>query len=81
MIRTQVQLSESQSKQLKRLAEIQGKSVAELIRISVDTMLATTPVVDREQMKERALALAGRFSGPVDLAENHDAYLVEAMEA
>jgi hypothetical protein len=81
MIRTQIQLSESQSKQLKRLAEIKGMSVAELIRISVDALLATTPVVDREQMKERAMALAGRFSGPVDLAENHDAHLVEALEA
>lgn len=81
MVRTQIQLSEAQSKKLKRLAATEGKSVAELIRISVDAMLATTPVVDREELKQRALSLAGICSGPVDLAENHDLYLIEAYEA
>lgn len=81
MIRTQIQLSEEQSKKLKSLAEVRGQSIAELIRLSVDAMLATTPVVDREEMKLRALALAGQFSGPADLAEAHDRYLVETYEA
>lgn len=81
MIRTQIQLSEEQSKKLKALAEIKGKSIAELIRLSVDAMLATTPVFDREELKQRALALAGQFSGPADLAEAHDRYLIEAYEA
>ena len=44
-------------------------------------MLATTPVFDREELKQRALALAGQFSGPADLAEAHDRYLIEAYEA
>ncbi len=81
MIRTQIQLSEDQSRKLKFLADIKGTSMAELIRVSVDAMLATTPIFDREQLKQRALALAGQFSGPADLAEAHDRYLAEAYEA
>ncbi len=81
MVRTQIQLSEAQSRKLKRLAAARGQSVAELIRFSIDAMLATTPVVDREEVKQRALSLAGQFSGPADLVEEHDRYLVEAYEA
>lgn len=81
MLRTQIQLSEAQSRKLKQLAINQGKSVAELIRISVDAMLASQPVIDREELKQRALECAGAFSGPVDLAEEHDRYLIEAFEA
>ena len=36
MIRTQIQLTEEQAQRLKTLAAEQGKSVAELIRQSVD---------------------------------------------
>lgn len=81
MVRTQIQLSEAQAKKLKQLAAMEGKSVAELIRISVDSLLASRPIADREELKQRALSLAGQFSGPADLAEEHDLYLVEAYEA
>ncbi len=81
MVRTQIQLNGDQSLKLKQLAAAQGKSMAELIRGSVDTLLATTPMVNREELKARALSLAGIARGPVDLAENHDLYLIEAYEA
>jgi len=81
MVRTQIQLSEAQAKKLKQLAAMEGKSVAELIRISVDSLLANRLITDREELKQRALSLAGQFSGPADLAEEHDRYLVEAYEA
>jgi hypothetical protein len=81
MFKTQIRLTGAQSEALKRLAVVESKSVAELIRISVDQMLATKPVVDHEEMKRRALSVADICSGPVDLAENHDLYLIEAYEA
>lgn len=81
MVRTQIQLSEEQSRKLKLLAASEGRSVAELIRLSVDTLLATTPMVDRDELRQRALAVAGQFSGPVDLAAEHDKYLAEAYES
>lgn len=81
MVRTQIQLSEEQSRKLKLLAAAKGRSVAELIRLSVDQFLATTPAVDREEQYKRVLELAGRYSGPNDLAEDHDRYLVEAFDS
>lgn len=79
MVRTQIQLSEEQSARLKKLAAARGKSVAELIRTSVDALLAATPATDDESRRERALSAAGRFhTGDSDLAEAHDRYLAEA---
>jgi predicted DNA-binding protein len=81
MIRTQIQLSEEQSRSLKALAAREGKSVAELIRLSVDAMLATAGVIDEAEKRRRALAVVGRFrTGESDLAEAHDRYLAEAYQ-
>lgn len=82
MIRTQIQLSEEQSIKLKRLAAQQDKSVAELIRESIDEMLKAAPIADPAERQERALAAAGLFrTGDTDLAEEHDRYLAEAYSA
>jgi len=81
MVRTQIQLTEEQAHKLKRLAANEGRSVAELIRISVDAMLAATPVLGSDELRQRALAIVGQFSGPHDLAAEHDRYLAEAYEA
>jgi hypothetical protein len=79
MIRTQIQLNEDQATKLKQLAAAQNKSVAELIRMSVDALLATTPLPNAEDGRARALAVVGRFrTGDADLAEDHDRYLAEA---
>ena len=82
MIRTQVQLSESQMEQLKDLARRRGISVAALIREGADLVIRSSGVVDEGQRRRRAMAAAGRFhSGHKDLAGAHDRHLAEAFEA
>lgn len=81
MIRTQVQLTEKQAKDLKRIAASRHRSVAELIRRAVDNMIKSTALVDIEERRKRAIAAAGRFgSGLQDLSIEHDKYLIEAFE-
>ena len=82
MIRTQIQLTEEQSRALKLLAAQLGKSVAELIRQSVDTFIRSNGTVDIAERRRRALAVADRFrSGLSDLSTEHDRYFVEAIES
>ena len=79
MFRTQIQLTEKQSRDLKRLAAERRTSVAELIRQAAESLLRERPAVGRVERKERALAAAGRFrSGRKDLSTRHDDYLAEA---
>jgi 16S rRNA U516 pseudouridylate synthase RsuA-like enzyme len=80
MIRTQIQITEEQARALKRLAAREGKSVAELIRLSLDSMLRSGSIKDESDLRHKASAAAGKLSGPANLAENHDAYLAEALE-
>lgn len=82
MVRTQIQLTETQMHTLKRLAADRGVSVAALIRQSVDLLVRTAGVVDDEEQRQRALAIVGRFhSGRSDLAAEHDRYLEEAYHS
>ena len=80
MIRTQIQITPEQAHRLKQLAAREGKSVAELIRLSVDEMLRSGGTKNRDELRRRAITAAGKLSGPQDLAESHDAYLAEALE-
>lgn len=78
MVRTQVQLTETQMRTLKRLATERGVSVAALIRQGVDLLVRTAGGVDETRQRQRALAVVGRFhSGRGDLAAEHDRYLNE----
>ena len=79
MRRTQVQLTDEQLGRLRELAERQGRSVAEVIRESVDSYIARAER-DREELYERARSIIGKYEGPADLAENHDEYHVQAIE-
>lgn len=82
MIRTQIQLTEEQSEALKQLAAKEGKSVAEMVRLSVDQLIRSHRAVDREELRRRAIAVAGQFhSGDEDLAAEHDRYAAEAFES
>jgi hypothetical protein len=81
MVRTQIQLTEEQARRLKHLAASQGRSMADLVRSSVDVLLAGAGAADRESSRARALAVSGRFrSGLRDLSARHDRYFAESLE-
>ena len=81
MVRTQIQLTEEQSQALKRIAASEGKSIAELIRRSIDVMLRSKSMISEDEKRQRAIAAAGKFSSEdVDLSTEHDRYLSEAYE-
>jgi hypothetical protein len=81
MFRTQIQLTEEQARALKRLAARENKSVAEMIRQSVDLMLHSGDLVDPEKQRRKAIAAAGIFQGgPKDLSTDHDRYFAETLK-
>ncbi len=81
MYRTQIQLTTEQAQALKLMAVREGKSVAELIRLSVDILLRSDGFRDSDEQKKKAIAAAGKLrGGPRDLAAEHDLYLAEALE-
>ena len=71
MIRTQIQLTNEQARALKRLAIKEGKSVAELIRVSVDDLIRRGGNAGPEELRQRALNAAGKLNGPENLATDH----------
>ncbi len=78
MIRTQIQLTEQQARELKAQAAEQGISLAELIRrrVSAHGRVAA----DAMARKQRFLGLAGRYrSGLSDVSSQHDRHLAEAF--
>ncbi len=81
MIRTQIQLTEEQSKNLKKIAALRGLSIAKLIRQGIDQVLRSdTSTLSQDDRKQRALAAAGRFRSTTgDLSTNHDKHLIEAF--
>lgn len=82
MVRTQIQLTEQQYEELKRLSQSRKVSMAELIRQGVDRILKSSSHISDEERRERALKIAGRFhSGRSDISRKHDKYVAEAMES
>lgn len=78
MIRTQVQLTEKQSRALKQIARQEGISMAEVIRRSLEKTVEGQYLPDREDMKKRALSAIGSVhSDLTDLSSRHDDYLDE----
>jgi len=69
----QVYLEVDQEEALRALAQRLRVSMAELIRRSIDRFLAELPIED-----DPAMRLVGLGSGPSDLAEDHDRYLIES---
>ncbi len=80
MIRTQIQLTPEQARWLKRKAARENKSIAELIRDSVDVMMQSGDLPDGAELRKKALQAVGHLQGPPDLAEKHDDYLSEAYQ-
>ena len=80
MVRTQIQLTEEQARAVRQLAQREGRSMAEIVRESLDARLRTSGVADRKELRRRALAVVGRFrSGVPDLGQNHDQYATESF--
>lgn len=80
MVRTQIQLTQEQSRKLKRIAERKGISVAEVIRRSIDIAMISEDIPNREEMKKRARSIFGKYrDNASDVSENHDNYLSEAF--
>jgi len=79
MVRTQIQLTERQARELKRMAAKEGVSMAEVIRKAVDAKIREgVSEVTWEERVRRTMAVMGKFdSGIRDLAVNHDKYLAE----
>ncbi len=78
MVRTQIQLTDSQYLALKAQAESQGCSLAEAVRQAVDAWLRAPAPVPREELVRRSLEACGKFnSGLSDLGSNHDQYAFE----
>ena len=82
MIRTQIQITETQMRTLKSLSVIRGVSMAELIRNSIDEFVQNVCIVDDAEQRRRALQASGQFSsGHSDIAASHDEYLEEAFSS
>ena len=80
MVRTQIQLTEKQAPRLKQRAAARGRSMADLIRSSVDALLSQPETHDDDAMRVRALRAVGRFrSGLSDLSSQHDRHLSEIL--
>lgn len=71
-----MQLTEEQSRRLRRLAAERGVSMAALIREGVERLLSAD---DLARVRQRALAVVGRYrSGVADVSDEHDRYLADA---
>jgi len=81
MERTQIQLTRAQLNALRALAGQQNRSLAELIRESVDVFVTrATAAGDRHAGLERAKSAAGRYaSGSSDGSTRHDEHLAAAL--
>jgi hypothetical protein len=81
MVRTQVLLTREQADELRKLAAAEHRSMADLVRDGVDTVLRSRAGGARGQAKARALGGVGRFrSGVPDLGTRHDDHLAEAWK-
>jgi len=82
MVRTQIQLTERQARELKKMAAKGGVSMAEVVRRAVDAKIREgVPDVPWEERVRRATAAMGKFhSGLKDVSRRHDHYLAEAFD-
>jgi len=81
MTQVEVPLTDEEMAALERLASRRQVSVVDLIKQGVAGLLQYDADRSDEEVRRRALAVAGRFrSGDSDLARNHDDYLAEAFD-
>jgi predicted DNA-binding protein len=81
MVRTQIQLTDEQARQLKKLAAEAGRSMADLVRESVDGLLRDRHLPGRAEQMQRAARVFGAFkSGARDLSARHDEHFADAAD-
>ena len=79
MVRTQIQLTQGQATQLKRLAAASGRSMADLVREGVERLLQDQSGHSRTERMHRAARVFGSFaSGSSDLSTRHDDHFADA---
>jgi len=82
VVQTQIELSEKQMAALEELAKRRHIPLSDLIREGVDKLLRSAAISSNAELRQRALAIAGRFkSGLGDLSKHHDDYLAEALDS
>lgn len=82
MVRTQIQLTEQQAEEVKRIARARRVSAAKIIREALDNLIRSGAgvTVAAEERRTRALNAVGKFnSGKRDISRKHDTYLAEAF--
>jgi hypothetical protein len=80
VVRTQIQLTETQAARVRQLAERRGVSMATVVREAIDQVLEGDEYQARVR---RALSAIGKYrdrEGATDVAVNHDKYLADAYE-
>jgi Arc/MetJ-type ribon-helix-helix transcriptional regulator len=79
VVRTQIQLTEAQAAGLRRLAERSQRSMADLIRESLDRLLVEADGQTRRDRMLHATQAFGKFrSGTGDLSRRHDDHFADA---
>ena len=80
MVRTQIQLTSEQSRDLKKLALSHQASVSELVRRAVDELIKLNTRADIKEIKKRSMEIVGKYhSGKKDISKKHDTYLAEVF--
>ena len=80
MVTRNIELTDEQNRILEEIALDRGRLVAELIPEGVDELLRAEGRLPRKELRQRAMALSGRFrSGASDLSTDHDRYLEESF--
>lgn len=77
MVRTQIQLTEAQARDLKRATALTGISMAEAIRQALDAYLGRQAGRGGDRKRELALQACGRFAAEARLATDHDVAFAE----
>jgi len=81
MVRTQIQLTKEQSRQLRELSHANKEPVAALIRRAVDQFLVTRKP-DRSALYRQASSIVGKYeAGTPNVSVEHDRYLEDAFQS